>query len=159
MRHAKTVKRQVTGDPIHSSKLITKLVNKIMQDGKKTVAQNLVYKALDIIAEKEKTDDPLSVFERALQNVGPKVEVKARRVGGASYQVPTEVRGDRKVALAINWVIDAARKRSSKDFHLFEQKLAQEILDASKNLGDAIKKRDSILRTAEANRAFSHFRW
>ena len=106
-----------------------------------------------------KEKNPLETFELAIQNVGPKTEVKARRVGGASYQVPTEVRGERRTALAIRWILEAARTRSNKDFRTFEEKLAAEILDASENAGAAIKKRDNVLRMAEANRAFSHFRF
>ncbi len=129
-----------------------------MSDGKKSIAQSLVYKALEIIKEELK-QEPLGVFEKALQNVSPKMEVKPRRVGGASYQVPIEVRGDRKEALAIRWILDAARKRSNKDFHTFDKKLAQELLDASQGTGLAIKKRDDMQKTAQANRAFAHFRW
>lgn len=129
-----------------------------MFEGKKSIAQSLVYKALDIIKEKSK-QDPLGVFEKALQNVSPKMEVKPRRVGGASYQVPIEVRGDRKEALSIRWIIAGARSKSNKEYHSFDQKLAAEILDASQNLGYAIKKRDDMQKAAQANRAFAHFRW
>ena len=128
-----------------------------MRDGKKSVAEKVVYGALDII--KNKNMDPIEVFTAALQNVGPRVEVKARRVGGASYQVPMEVRGERKISLAIRWLIQSANKRSSKEYHTFSEKLAAEFIDASNNTGEAIRKRDLILRNAEANRAFAHFRW
>lgn len=128
-----------------------------MKDGKKTVAQGLLYKAFDLIEQKKQ--EPLSLFERAIQNVGPKQEVKARRVGGASYQVPAEVRGERKISLAIRWIIQASKARSSKEYHTFSEKLAAELLDASNNLGEAIKKKDAMQRMAEANKAFAHFRW
>lgn len=157
MRHKKAVKRIIEPDTIYKHALITKLINYIMRDGKKTVAQNQVYKALDII--KEKGEDPIKIFDKAVQNIGPKVEVKARRVGGANYQVPIEVRHDRKMSLALRWLIEASRKRSNKEYHSYGAKLAAELIDASQNLGDAIRKRDNTLKQAEANRAFSHFRW
>ena len=136
--------------------IVAKLVNNIMQDGKKTVAQGIVYKTFDILA---KTEEPLSLFEKAIQNVGPKTEIKARRVGGASYQIPIEVRGDRRTALALRWIVESARAKSNKDFHTFQEKLAAEILDASQNQGEAIKKRDNVHRMAEANKAFAHYRY
>jgi|SRR3989344_4057821 len=158
MRHKKVKKREIEPDKIYKSKLVAKFINNIMFDGKKSVAEGVFYDALSLL-EKKGQSDPLTVFERAIQTVGPKQEVKARRVGGANYQVPIEVRGDRKTSLAIRWIIEAARKRSSKDFHTFEEKLAAEFLDASNNLGDAIKKRDTTYKMAEANKAFAHFRW
>lgn len=136
---------------------MTRFINRVMQSGKKTTAERLVYKAMDIL--KEKGEDPLKVFDLAVNTVGPKMEVKARRVGGASYQVPTEVRGDRRVALAIRWIIQFASKRSNKEFKSFAEKLAVELLEASKGQGEAIKKRDTVHRMAEANRAFAHFKW
>lgn len=157
MRHKKASKRDVKADKLYNSKLLTKVINRVMKDGKKDVAQKVIYNSFDIIAQSGQ--DPLVVFEKALQNVGPKVEVKARRVGGASYQVPTEVRGERKVALAIRWVVTAAEARPNKEFRSFAAKLAAEFLDASQNTGAAIKKRDTVLKMAEANRAFAHFRW
>lgn len=157
MRHKKTEKRQIEVDRIYNSTLVAKFINNIMKHGKKNAAQKSFYNALNILAQKEQ--DALSLFETAIQNVGPKVEVKARRVGGASYQVPLEVRGDRKNALAIRWIVEAARARSNKDFHTFSEKLAAEIMEAAKNEGSAVKKRDSVHRMAEANRAFSHFRF
>lgn len=129
-----------------------------MRDGKKSIVQSMVYKALEQIREGSK-QDPISVFEKAIQNVSPKMEVRPRRVGGASYQVPIEVRGDRKEALAIRWILGAARKRSNKDFHTFDKKLAQELMDAANNTGLAIKKKEDVQRIAASNRAFSHFRW
>lgn len=128
-----------------------------MISGKKRTAEILVYKALDAI--KEKGEDPIKVFETAINSVGPKMEVKARRVGGASYQVPTEVRGDRRVALAMRWIIQFAGKRSNKEFKSFADKLAIELLEASKGAGESIKKRDTVHRMADANRAFAHFKW
>lgn len=157
MRHKKVKKREIEADKLYKSKLVAKFINNLMIDGKKTVAQGLLYKAFDILSKKEK--EPLEVFEKALQTVSPRQEVKARRVGGANYQVPIEVRGERKISLAIRWIIEAARKKSNKDYHTFEEKLAIELLDASNNMGDAIKKRDTVHKMAEANRAFAHFRW
>jgi small subunit ribosomal protein S7 len=128
-----------------------------MEDGKKTVAQSLVYGAL---SEIEKTGkNPLNVFETAVANIMPKMEVRPRRIGGASYQIPVEVRGDRREALAIRWIIMAARARSNKEFHTFDKKLAAELLDASEGKGVAIKKKEDTMRVAEANKAFAHFRW
>ena len=144
-------------DPKHKHPLIAKFINTIMRNGKKTVAQSVMYKALDIL--KEKNEDPIQVFERAIENISPRMEVKPRRIGGASYQVPQEVRAERRVALAVRWIKDAATKRSNKEYHTFSAKLAQEILDASQNQGEAIKKRDLMQRMADANRAFAHFRW
>ena len=144
-------------DPIYGNLLVTQLVNRIMKSGKKTVAQKLVYQAFTLV--KEKGEDPLVVYQRAINNIAPKVEVRSKRVGGAAYQVPTEVRGNRKTSLAIRWLIQAAKARSNKDFHTFSLKLAAEILDAAKNEGEAVKKREITHRMAEANRVFSHFRW
>jgi small subunit ribosomal protein S7 len=158
MRHAKIQKRQINPDTIYNSVIIAKLINYIMIDGKKTVAQEQVYKALAILAEKGK-GDALELFDKAIQNVGPKVEVKAKRIGGANYQVPVEVRPERKTALALRWIIEAARKRPNKDFHSFAAKLAGELLDATQNQGDAIRKKEVALKQAEANKAFAHFRW
>lgn len=129
-----------------------------MSDGRKSISQALVYKAMDNIKEATK-QDPVLVFEKALDNVSPKMEVRPRRVGGASYQVPIEVRGDRKEALAIRWILGAARARSNKEFHSFDKKLARELLDAFNNTGAAIKKKDDMQKVAASNRAFSHFRW
>lgn len=157
MRSKKTYKRVILPDPIHGNRMLTRLINRVMISGKKNIAQSLVYKALDII--KEKGEDPIKVFETALNNVGPKMEVRTRRVGGASYQVPTEVRGDRRVALAIRWIVEFAKKRSNSEFHTYAEKLAVELLDSSKNQGEAIKKRDTVQRMADANKAFAHFRW
>jgi len=157
MRHAKTKRRQVKPDLIYGNVLISKLINYVMVDGKKTVAQEQVYKALELLGKKG--EESMVLFDRAVQNVGPKVEIKARRIGGANYQVPVEVRHDRRMALALRWIIEAARKRSSKEYHSFAEKLSAELWDATQNAGEAIKKRDNALRQAEANKAFAHFRW
>jgi small subunit ribosomal protein S7 len=157
MRHAKVQKRIVEPDVLYNSVSVAKLINYIMQDGKKTVAQKQVYNALKFLADKG--EEPLKTFEKALLNVGPKVEVKARRMGGANYQVPVEVKHDRRLALALRWIIEAAKKRSNKEYHTFAEKLVAELLDAVQNQGEAVRKRDIVLRQAEANRAFSHFRW
>ncbi len=154
MRNAKTKKRVVEADPVYNSKAVAKIINNVMQDGKKTVAQNIIYDTFDILA---KQGDALTVFDKALQNVGPKNEIKARRVGGANYQIPIEVRGERKNALAIRWIIEAARAKSNSEFHTFAEKLAAEILAAANNEGEAIKKRDNVHRMADANKAFAHF--
>ncbi|MDP2860829.1 MAG: 30S ribosomal protein S7 [bacterium] len=157
-RGNKIVRRRVTPpDHIYNNKLLGKFINRIMNSGKKTVAEREVYSALEII--KEKGQEPISVFEKAITNVEPHLEVKSRRVGGASYQVPTEVRGERKVSLAMRWIIDAARKRPNREFHHFSGKLAAELLDAANNAGEAVKKRGIVHKMAEANKVFSHFRW
>lgn len=143
---------------MYGSRLVSRLVNKVMRDGKKSIAQSLVYQALDSIKQQTK-QDPQAVLEKAIQNVSPKMEVRPRRVGGASYQIPIEVRGDRKEALAIRWILDASRKRANKEFHTFDKKLAAELTDAANNTGLAIKKKDDVQKQAAANRAFSHFRW
>ena len=157
MRHKKVKKRATKPDTIYSNVTVAKLINYIMRDGKKTVAQTQVYTAFDILSKKG--EDPLKSFEKALAQVGPKVEVKARRVGGANYQVPVEVRPERRMGLALRWLIEAATKRSNKEFHTFSEKLAAEILDAAQNLGEAVRKRETAMKQAEANKAFSSFRW
>lgn len=158
MRSKKAAKRLLPPDPLYGSRLLHRFINKVMSNGRKTIAQNLVYKTLENIKQEAK-QEPLSIFEKAIQNVAPKMEVRPRRVGGASYQVPSEVRGDRKEALAIRWILSAAKTRGNKEFHTFDKKLAQELIDAANNTGAAIKKRDDIQKVAAANRAFSHFRW
>lgn len=157
MRHKKAQKRAITPDVIHGNLLVAKFINRIMIDGKKSIAEKLVYNAFKRIEEKEQ--NPLEVFEKALANISPKVEVKARRVGGANYQVPQEVRADRKMSLAIRWLIEAARKRSNKEYHGFDEKLAAEFMDAMQNQGEAVKKKEIMHRQADANKAFTHFRW
>src|SRR3989344_9601234 len=157
MRHKKAPKREIEGDLIYKNRQIAKFINYLMKDGKKTVAQSILYSTFNLIAQKEL--DPVNVFEQAMDKVGPKLEVKAKRVGGASYQIPMEVRPERKSSLAMRWIVDAARKRSNKDYKVFEEKLAAELIDASNEQGEAIRKRDAALRMAQANRAFSHFKW
>lgn len=158
MRSKKAVKKLLPPDPIYGSRLVSRFINKLMISGKKSIASKLVYQTLEKIKEQSK-EDPLAVFEKAIVNVAPKMEVRPRRVGGASYQVPVEVRGDRKEALAIRWILTGARSRSNKDYHSFDEKLAAEFLDAAAGTGIAIKKKDDIQKQAAANRAFSHFRW
>ena len=157
MRHKKVQKRQVDPDVIYNSPTVTKFVNGIMVDGKKSVALKKFYNAMALI--KEKNQEPLEAFEKALQNIAPKVEVKARRVGGANYQVPIEVRPERRQSLAIRWLLEAARKRPNKEFRTFEEKLAAEVMAAANNEGEAMRKKDVMHKQAEANKAFSHFRW
>lgn len=144
-------------DPIYGSTLLTKFINNVMEDGKKTVAQTNVYNALDII--KAKGLDPIATFEKALETIAPKQEVRAKRVGGAAYQVPMEVRGARKISLSIRWLLDSARKKPNTEFKTFSQKLAAEILAAVNNEGEAVRKRDSVHKMADANKAFAHFRF
>ena len=148
-------KRPLVIDPVYNSPLVTQLVNKILTSGKRSVAEKIVYGALDGVESKAKSD-PLAVFKQALENVAPSVEVRSRRVGGATYQVPVEVRIERRQALAIRWIINAARERNDKTM---VDRLAAELLDASNNRGAAVKKREDTHRMAEANRAFAHYRW
>jgi small subunit ribosomal protein S7 len=157
MRHKKSPRRITKPDVLFNSLTVTKFINRMMLDGKKSTAEKHFYKSFDII--KEKGSDPLEVFEKAIQNVAPKVEIKARRVGGANYQVPIEVRPERRTALAIRWVVEAARKRSNKEFKSFEEKLAAEFMAAVNNEGEAAKKKDVMHRQADANKAFANFRW
>ena len=154
-RRGNIAKRDVLPDPIYNSKLVTRLVNNIMYDGKKGVAQKIVYGAFDIVAEKT-GKDPLEVFEQAMENVMPSVEVKARRVGGANYQVPIEVRPERRQTLGLRWLTTYARKRSERTM---KERLAAELMDAANNLGSAVKKREEVHKMAESNKAFAHFRW
>ncbi len=154
-RRGGVVKRDVLPDPMYNSKLVTRLINNIMLDGKRGVAQRIVYSAFDIIAEKT-GKEPIEVFKAALENIMPVLEVKARRVGGATYQVPMEVRSDRRQTLGLRWLTLYARKRSEKTM---KERLAAEIIDATNGLGGAAKKRDDTHKMAEANKAFAHFRW
>ncbi len=149
-------KKVVEPDPRYNSVLVSKFVNSLMTSGKKSIAQSIFYNALDIIAEKIKDDDPLAVFEQAMDKVRPKVEVKSRRVGGATYQVPMEVRQTRRNALAIRWIKDFSRSRSGNSM---AEKLASELMDAYNNRGASVKKRDDTHKMAEANKAFAHYRW
>lgn len=150
--------KKIEPDPIYMDQLVTKLINRSMKDGKKSVTQKQVYKAFEIIKEKT-NEDPDKVFNKALDNIRPTMEVRPKRVGGAAYQVPMTVRGSRRDSLAIRWLVNATRSRSSKEFKTFAEKLTAEILDALKGEGAAVKKRTDTERMAEANRAFAHFRW
>ncbi|AVJ55049.1 MULTISPECIES: 30S ribosomal protein S7 [Idiomarina] len=147
--------RKILPDPKFGSELLAKFINVVMVDGKKAVAEKIIYGALDILAEKSGKDH-LEIFDAALENVRPTVEVKSRRVGGSTYQVPVEVRPVRRNALAMRWLVDAARTRGEKSM---SQRLAAEMLDASENKGSAVKKREDVHRMAEANKAFAHYRW
>ena len=154
-RKGYVAKREVLPDPLYNSKLVTKLVNNVMESGKKSVAQKIVYDAFDIV--KEKTGkEPLSAFEEAMNNIMPVLEVKARRVGGATYQVPIEIRADRRQALGLRWLVKYARLRNEKTM---KEKLANEIMDAINSMGGAFKKKEDTHRMAEANKAFAHYRW
>lgn len=153
MRGKRAPKRNINPDWKFQSPVIAKLINQVMHGGKKSTAEKIVYGALDIISEKTKKD-PLEVFDTALRNVSPTVEVKSRRIGGANYQIPVEVVGNRKLALAFRWIIEAARKKKGK---AMKEKLAFELMGAASNEGDAIKKKEDVHRMAEANRAFAHF--
>ncbi|MBI3773710.1 MAG: 30S ribosomal protein S7 [Gammaproteobacteria bacterium] len=154
-RRREVPKREILPDPKFGSEQLAKFVNVVMKSGKKSVAESIVYGALEKVVERGK-QDPLAVFEQALNNIRPMVEVKSRRVGGATYQVPVEVRSDRRNALAMRWLTDAARARGEKSMGL---RLAGEIMDAAENRGAAVKKREDTHRMAEANKAFSHYRW
>jgi small subunit ribosomal protein S7 len=155
-RRHRAEKREVLPDPKFGDLTVTKFMNYVMYEGKKAVAENIVYGAFDIITDKRKDQSAIETFHAALENVAPAVEVRSRRVGGATYQVPVEVRPDRRKALAIRWLVGAARKRGE---NTMTEKLAAELLDASNNRGVAVKKREDTHKMAEANRAFSHYRW
>ena len=148
--------RKILPDPKFHNELLAKFINILMVDGKKSTAEKIVYGALDIVAEKESDKDQLELFETALENIRPQVEVKSRRVGGSTYQVPVEVRPVRRNALAMRWLVEASRKRGEKSM---AQRLANEMLDASDSKGSAVKKREDVHRMAEANKAFAHYRW
>ena len=154
-RKGHIAKRDVLPDPIYNSKVVTRTINAIMLDGKKGTAQTILYGALDRVKE-QTGQDALEVFNKALENIAPTLEVKSRRIGGQNYQVPVEVRPERKQTLALRWLIKYSRLRSDKTM---EEKLAKEIIDASNNLGGACKKREETLKMAEANKAFAHYRW
>ncbi len=155
-RRNRATKREVLPDPMYNSTVVTKLVNQVMLDGKKGIAFGIVYGAFDII--KERTgEEPMEIFNKAIENLKPVLETKARRVGGATYQVPMEIRPDRRQTLAIRWLVSFARKRGGEKE--MEKKLASEILDAYNNAGGAIKKKEEMHRMAEANKAFAHFKW
>lgn len=154
-RRGKIAKRDVLADPLYNSKMVTRLINSIMYDGKKGVAQKIVYGAFDIVSEKT-GKDPVEVFEQALENIMPVLEVKARRVGGATYQVPMEVRPARRQTLGLRWLTLYARKRSERTM---KERLAAEMMDAVNNTGGSVKKREDTHKMAEANKAFAHYRW
>jgi small subunit ribosomal protein S7 len=159
-RRRVVAKRDILPDPKYHNQILAKFINMVMVDGKKSVAERIVYGALDVtdekIKDKEENDDVLAIFNKALDHIRPMVEVKSRRVGGSNYQVPVEVRPNRRTTLAMRWLVDAARKRSEKSMGL---RLAGELIDAYHNKGNAIKKREDVHRMAEANKAFAHFRW
>ncbi|WP_280772122.1 30S ribosomal protein S7 [Salipaludibacillus daqingensis] len=148
-------RRDVLADPIYQSKLVTRLINRIMVDGKRGKAQTILYRAFDLVREKS-NNDPQEVFEQALKNIMPVLEVKARRVGGANYQVPIEVKPERRTTLGLRWLVSYARLRGEKTM---EERLAYEIMDAANNTGSAVKKREDTHKMAEANKAFAHYRW
>jgi small subunit ribosomal protein S7 len=154
-RRGSVAKRDVLPDPLYNSKQVTRLINNIMYDGKKGVAQKIVYGAFDIVKEKA-GNDPLEAFEKALENVMPLLEVKARRVGGANYQVPMDVRPDRRQTLGLRWLVAYSRSRSEKTMR---ERLANEIIDAMNGTGNAVKKREETHKMADANRAFAHYKW
>ena len=155
MRKRRAVKRDVLADPVYNSKVITKLINQIMLDGKRGKAQTIVYKAFDLVQEKT-NENPADVFAKAMENITPSLEVKSRRVGGANYQVPVEVRADRAQALALRWLVNATRSRGGKSM---AEKLANEIIDASNETGATFKKKEDTHRMAVANKAYAHYRW
>lgn len=148
-------KRPLVDDPVYGSKVVTQLVNRVLLDGKKTVAERIVYSALEIVRERTE-QDPVTVLKRALDNIRPALEVRSRRVGGATYQVPVEVRASRATTLALRWLVDFSRQRREKTM---TERLANEILDASNGLGAAVKRREDMHKMAESNRAFAHYRW
>ncbi|GEB35025.1 MULTISPECIES: 30S ribosomal protein S7 [Brevibacillus] len=154
-RKGPVTRRDVLPDPIYNSKLVTRLINRLMLDGKRGVAQNILYNAFTIIQERT-SRNPMEVFEEALKNVMPVLEVKARRVGGANYQVPIEVKPERRTTLGLRWLVNYSRNRGEKTM---EQRLANEIMDAANNTGAAVKKREDTHKMAEANKAFAHYRW
>ena len=154
-RRRVVAKREILPDPLYNSQLVTKFINSVMGEGKKSVAEGILYGALNRVAEKTQ-DDPMKAFKKAIENVKPALEVKSRRVGGSTYQVPVEVRPNRRTSLAIRWNIDYATQRGEKTM---EEKLAGEIMDAANNRGNAVKKREDTHKMAEANKAFAHYRW
>ncbi|MEW6060922.1 MAG: 30S ribosomal protein S7 [Bacteroidota bacterium] len=156
MRKKQASKRIATPDPKYSDVLVNRFINNIMKNGKKHLAQTILYDALDLVGERVKNQNPLEIFKKAVNNVSPVIEIRARRVGGATYQVPTEVRPERRTALAIRWLISYAKERSDKSM---SQKLAAELLAAANGEGNAVKKKEDTHRMAEANKAFAHFKW
>ena len=155
-RRAAANRREVQPDAVYNNRLVTQLINKVLLDGKKATAERIVYTAFEIVAEKSEGGDALATFKKAMDNVKPTLEVKPKRVGGASYQVPMEVNSRRSTALGIRWIVNFSRARKEKTM---AERLANEILDASNGLGASVKKREDVFKMAEANRAFSHYRW
>ena len=155
-RRRVVAKREILPDPKFGNQTLAKFINHVMVSGKKSTAERIVYGALDVIVERSGSDDPVSVFEKSLETISPSVEVKSRRVGGATYQVPVEVRSSRRMVLAMRWLVDSARKRGEKSM---AQRLAGEMMDASEGKGAACKKREDVHRMAEANKAFAHYRF
>ncbi len=156
MRRKRSVKREINPDPKYNSVLVAKFINNLMREGKKTIAQKIFYTALDLANKKIKKENPTEILEEAIKNTSPLLEVKSRRMGGATYQVPYEVRGERREALAMRWIIGVAKKKKGK---AMVEKLAHELMDAFDNTGEAVKKKEESHRIAEANRAFAHFAW
>ncbi len=155
MRRRRAPERKIQPDPVYNSELVAKFINNLMWDGKKSLAQKIFYMAMEIVGERT-NENPLHVFQKAIENVKPSMEVRSRRIGGANYQVPVEVRPKRQISLAIKWIIDAARKRPGRRMY---EKLAAEIIDAYKGTGNAVKTKENVHKMAEANRVFAHFRW
>ena len=151
-----TQRAEAPEDPVYRNRVLTRFINKMMHDGKKATVENIVYRALDKVRERSDGEDPIAVFTRAVETVKPLLEVKSRRVGGATYQVPIEVRAERRTALALAWILDAARSRNE---HTMEANLASEIVDAAKGAGGAMKKKEEVHKIAESNKAFAHYRW
>ena len=154
-RRREIARREILPDPLYNSQLLTRFVNVVMRDGKKTTAERILYDALEAIRQRT-NDDPMKVFKRAIENVKPAVEVKSRRVGGSTYQVPVEVRPSRRLALSMRWIIQNAKRRGERTMR---QKLAAELMDAAENRGAAIKKKEDTHRMADANKAYAHYRW
>lgn len=157
-RRGQAVLRKVTEDPIYNNVMVTKLINRAMKDGKKNASSKEVYEAFEIIKEKTK-EEPMVIFNKALDNIRPAMEVRSRRIGGAAYQVPSPVRGPRRDSLALRWLVEISRKRSNTEFRTYAAKLAAEIMDAANGEGGVVKKKADMERAADANRAFAHFRW
>ena len=156
MRRKRSIKREINSDPRYNSILAAKFINNLMKKGKKSIAQKIFYTSLDIAVKKLKKENAIEILEEALKNTSPLLEVKSRRVGGATYQVPYEVRGERRVGLAMRWIIETAKKKKGKPM---AEKLAQELMDAYNNTGEAVRKKEQTHKVAEANRAFAHLAW
>ena len=158
MRGRKIKIRKILPDPVYQSQLVTRLINRVMVSGKKTIARKHVYQAL-LAAQKKQGEEPLMILTKAIDNIKPRMIVRPRRIGGAAYQIPVSVSVRRQLSLAIRWLVEAARARPNKEYHTFAEKLAAELIDACNNTGGAVKKKENIHRMAEANKAFAHFRW